>query len=76
MSTAPRTVVSTVADFAASYAVGVAMAAVAPRLSIPAMIAYKVGTIAVSSAVGRAVRKSTAEQYDEIAGSLDSNTDH
>ena len=62
-----RKIIGFTADISASYAVGVAMVAVMPELSIPAMIGYRLGTMAIGAAVGRFARKNAEETYDEVA---------
>lgn len=61
-----RKIISFTADISAGYAVGVAMVAVMPELSIPAMIGYRLGTMAIGAAVGRFARKNAEETYDEV----------
>lgn len=61
-----RKIIGFAADISASYAVGVAMVAVMPELSIPAMIGYRLGTMATCAAVGRFARKNAEETYDEV----------
>ena len=62
-----RKIIGFTADVSASYAIGVAMVAIMPELSIPAMIGYRLGTLAIGAAAGRFARKNAEETYDEIA---------